>query len=310
MNSTTPRRIHRSAPITAGPTIDHPTRLDLAPRTFYAPDDGQGNGSAGDPDGSAQQPTQTPAGGGAPIDRWIIPDEHRPGLIRRIEEAGSIESAIQTLWRDAYDAREARRQAGAERDAAREEADRLRQQLAEATTNPDGGRRITAEEAAALEAYSALGAPAELAQRLDQATQAAQRLEQLTRMETIRTAAQAVGYDPDILADRLGDLELRIEETTQDGEPLTLVQIVDPGQEDSAPVSLTEYAAQNWSRYLPVLEAQQAQETPGAPYPRQRPAPTAAGQGQRSIADQWFAQEEARKAGRPNPLLQPKKEPQ
>lgn len=305
MKDTTQRRIHRSAPITAGPQIDHPTRLDLRPPFSYAPDDGQGSGS----DGGQQPPPQSPPAGAppaSPISSWIIPDEHRPGLIRRIEEAGSIESAIQTLWRDAYDAREDRRTARAETQAAQAEAERLRQRLAEATTNADGSHTISADDLAALEAYRALGAPAQLREQLDQATQAGQQLAQLQRMETIRQAAQAVGYDPDILADRAGDLEFRIEQTTQDGEPTQLVTVIDPtAGEEATPVPLTDYAAQNWSRYLPVLEATQAQ-SPGASYPRQRPAPTAGSQ-PTTIIDQWFASEEQRKASRPNPLL-PNKE--
>lgn len=252
---------------------------------FYAPDDGRGSGADGE-GGDASR---------SAISHWIIPDEHRPGLERRIAEAGGIEAAVQIIWREAFETREGRRTAIAERDAARQEASGLQERLSAGNGVPEGGRVLTAEEAVRLDAYAALGTVEEVNSRLAQADTDAVRVLELERTENVRRAAGIAGFDPEVLADRIGELEL-VFSTEDDGDT---VSVQEPGS-DSGSVALAEYAEQHWGRYMPILRAENGRV--GFSYPRQRPTSSQAGN-ESSPVDAYLQRKAENDAQRPNPLL-------
>jgi hypothetical protein len=268
---------------------DHPGRPQLRPRTTYAPDDGQsapdGVNAGTQAPAATETPTATPtpapetpttdAGpASSPISAWTIDEEHRAGLLKRIESAGGIEQAIQRLWTDNADARRQARQA-------RDDANAAQAALKKAKKDaPEGSITLTPEEAAAWETYTQLGRPEDLQTTLDAYSEASAELARLQRLDTIRQSAELAGFNAQILTDldkANPGLTFAVEED-EEGRPQAMVT-----EEEGEPQPLREYAANHWRAYLPILTADPAQPSagaPGQPYPRQRPAgQTPAGQG-------------------------------
>lgn len=269
----------------AGPSrtdADHPGR-PLRPfaglAQLHAPDtgaDGHQQPPAGQDSASDTQDTQDAgsgpddAGSGptGPIQNWTIDAEHRAGLLRRIESAGSLEEAVQRLWTDNADARRQARQARDDANAANAEARNLRRQLEQST--PEGSIQLTAEEAAAWEAYKALGEPATLQTTIDAASEASAELARLQRQDLIRKSAELAGFSAGILADldrANPGLHFEIAEA-EDGSRQAMIK---PGEE-ADPVPLAQYAETAWAQYLPVLRPAQGSGPAPLQYPRQRPA--------------------------------------
>lgn len=225
-----------------------PVGLRRLPSPVFAADKGGGSGgeSGGDPDPEA-----------GPIHNWTIPEEHRAGLLRRIESAnGNIEEALQRLWTDNADARRQAREA-------RTDANRLRQQIEEIGA-PVGGVTLTPEEAASWEAYQALGVPENIRTQIETGSTASAELVELRRIERIRRSAELAGYRPQILIDldkATNGLAWEIA-TDNDGNQVAMITA---GDRD--PVPLTDYAAAQWAAYMPVLQDGER----GTPYPVQPP---------------------------------------
>jgi len=162
---------------------------------------------------------------------------------------------------------------------------------------PEGAVVLTGDDAAAYQAYQALGKPGDLTKRLESGDAAIKRTAELERDAVVAEAATAAGYKPSVLRDRAGDLPLTVKEVTVDGKPVKRAFITPQGQGEQ---ELTAYAQQQWADYLPALAAsQQGQGTPGFTFPT-----TPAGNGQRPAAtvDDFIKQRNERAAAAPNPL--------
>lgn len=112
----------------------------------------------------------------------------------------------------------------------------------------DGAVVLAQADATALEAYRALGTPADLKAAQEARAAAEQRLAQVTRADTIRAAAEAAGFKPSVLTTLIGSLDV----TTKpgpDGKPSAVVV------KDGAEVALADYAAQEWADFMPALAA-------------------------------------------------------
>lgn len=124
----------------------------------------------------------------------------------------------------------------------------LKQQLADAQGKvpADGARVLSAEEATAYDAYAALGKPDEVKRTLEASATATTELAKLKRAETIRSAADVVGYKPAVLAQLAGDLEIQTKDG-KDGKPAAVVVV------DQKETPLADYAKAHWEDFLPSL---------------------------------------------------------
>ena len=190
------------------------------------------------------------------------------GLQRLIErQHGDAGRVAELLYRENYELRERARS--------------LSEQLP-----AQGAVVLPPAQAAHWQAYTAMGEPDALTQRLTAAEQASAELVGLRRAESLRTVAEAAGYRPSVL-NRLAEgltLELR------DGQPVVVTG-------DTA-TPLADYAQREWADFLPAL-TQQAQATGQGPaFVRQQPGTGAAADPIAAFIDATNQQREAR----PNPF--------
>lgn len=126
------------------------------------------------------------------------------------------------------------------RDTLTAERDALRAKLP-----ADGAVMVSKDDAAALEAYRALGTPETLQQAQAAAQDAQAKLAGLERDARTRAAADAAGYKPGVLATLAGNVEL----VTKPGKDGAQAFVVADGTE----TPLEDYAAQHWGDFLPAL---------------------------------------------------------
>jgi hypothetical protein len=144
----------------------------------------------------------------------------------------------------------------------RESNRRLREQLTELQGRipAEGAHVLTGDDVARWQAYTQLGQPTELQQRIDAGTTAIQERDSLRRDTTIRQAADVAGYKPSVLQRLAADVQLSVRDTNGTQEAVVTVE----GQQ---PVPLTQYAEQHWADFLPALTAQsQQQQRAGVPF--------------------------------------------
>jgi hypothetical protein len=159
----------------------------------------------------------------------------------------------------------------------------------------EGALVLSAEQAQQWSAYQQLGTdPAALGQQLQQAQQAAADLSRLQRESLVRDVAAVAGFKPAVLADRAGDLEIAVRETTVNGQAVKQAVAVVNG----ADVPLADYARQHWADYLPALQVTPAAPT-GTLLPPQAPAgsPPAGG-----VLERFLQTMQQQAAAAPNPL--------
>ncbi|MFW8628317.1 hypothetical protein [Deinococcus sp. ME38] len=134
---------------------------------------------------------------------------------------------------------------------------------------PQGGRALTADEARAYEAFTALGTPDEVKTRLDQGARDSTELTDLRFKDTLHTAARDAGYKPRVLGDRVradGLTLLPSREVERDGKKVQVAYVKDA---QGAEHELAAYARQHWDDYLVALQAEGTSGNAGAPYARQ-----------------------------------------
>lgn len=176
----------------------------------------------------------------------------------------------------------------------REKNRTLRQELKDtaAKAAPDGAVLMTAEDAAALGAYRALGTPDALKGAQAAATEAQDKLAGLQRDATLRDVRDVTGYDLDILRDIGGaEWQYSIKDEGTEAEPQRVVYVKDGDTEqriDQHP---------KVQRVLPALKPAAASQPAAQPYPRQ-----SAGGRAPDMAQQFLDQKQARNAALPNPL--------
>lgn len=169
----------------------------------------------------------------------------------------------------------------------------------------DGAVVLSAEDAAAWQAYRQFGDAATVQAAMAQRDQLQGELTQLRRNETLRTVAGAVGYKPTVLAEldaiaraKGKDLAFEVREVTQDGRAVAVPYVKDGDTE----LPLTDYAAQQWADFLPALSAAgtAAQASSGTRFPAQGTGHATAGQSDPVAAH--IARQTERAQSAPNPL--------
>jgi hypothetical protein len=209
---------------------------------------------------------------------------------RLLERNGNNANAVaQLLFNENRDLRDAKRQI-------------------EGKLPAEGSLILSGADAQTWTAYTALGKPDELKTHLEERTQLQGKLSSMERETTLRSVAETVGYKASVLAnlDRMAKAEgkvlaFEVRDTTVDGKPAKVAYVKD-GDKD---FPLTEYAAQQWSDFLPSLTVQgttTAQtQAAGTRFIAQH-AGSGAGGKVDPVADFILRQEEAR-AKVKNPLL-------
>ncbi len=204
----------------------------------------------GDATGGAASSTPPQSGGShngqqrEPEVRYV--DANVQAIIAR---HGGVDATVRHFFRDNKKARDQRRKAEQERDAALEAA------------KPKAGEvRLTGDDAKAWEAYKALGKkPDELTVIITEHGTLKTVNEATARKTVTQTAAQAVGYNPDALTDLVETkgLKLILKKETVDGQEQEMPFVQQEGKD---PVPLKTFAESNLSLYLPALTAAQQQQ--------------------------------------------------
>jgi hypothetical protein len=145
----------------------------------------------------------------------------------------------------------------------RESNRRLREQVTELQGRipAEGAHVLTGDDVARWQAYTQLGQPTELQQRIEAGTTAIQERDSLRRDTAIRQAADVAGYKPSVLARLAGDIPITIRDNNGQNEVVVTV--------DGKDVQLTVYAEQHWADFLPALTAQSQgtqQQRAGVPF--------------------------------------------
>lgn len=120
---------------------------------------------------------------------------------------------------------------------------------------PEGATVLSGDDARAWEAYRALGAPEAVQGIVAERDRLAGEVAAAARREALREAAAVAGYRAPVLERLAGEVEIAVE-----GEGENRRAVV--RREGQAPVPLTDYAAQEWSDFLPALTV--APTPPGA----------------------------------------------
>lgn len=158
----------------------------------------------------------------------------------------------------------------------------------------EGAAVLTAADVADLEAYRAMGKPAELKTSLEGAQQAQADLASFRRQETIRAAAEAHG----LRAAGLGKLpslsgkDVQLRDVTEDGATVKRAFV------DDTP--LLDYIQANDPEFLPALTAEQQAAPTGVRFVKQD---AGSGTGGADRAAQFLAQQEERRKAQTNPLM-------
>lgn len=136
---------------------------------------------------------------------------------------------------------------------------------------PEGGRIVTKEEAERFDAYIALGAPDEVKQKIVAGEEATGRLGTLERKEVIRSAAQAMGWKPEVLENLPHSdgwsYEVR-EETVRDAAgketKAKVVFVVPAAGKEAKPLAKHVEEDGVLSAFLPALKAEAQSTTPSS----------------------------------------------
>lgn len=152
--------------------------------------------------------------------------------------------------------------------AKRSELDTLKTQLP-----PEGSVVLRGAEKDRWEAYSALGKPDDLKAALaDRDTLTAEKA-QRDRRDSIRAAAEVVGYKASVLERLTPDgVAYEVRETEQNGQTVKVAVAKDAEGKETP---LSDYAAANFADFLPALTTQSAPTEPARPavtLPRQETA--------------------------------------
>lgn len=119
---------------------------------------------------------------------------------------------------------------------------------------PDGAVVLSKEQAAQWATYQALGAPAEVEKTVKDGREASERLTKLERRDTLRSVADKVGYQHEVL-ERLGS-DLDYQEIEVDGEKAGEKVKTYGVKVNDKVVPVTQYASENWKAFLPALTTQ------------------------------------------------------
>lgn len=122
------------------------------------------------------------------------------------------------------------------------------------------------QKLAETDAYAALGKVDEIKAKLSEGEALQGRLSAYEKEKQVREAAEAVGFNPVVLADRVGSAGLEITSETKDGKPVKSVSIKVKEGEAEKSYPLVEYAEKNWGPYMASLKANGQQGQQGTRY--------------------------------------------
>lgn len=189
---------------------------------FTAPNEGQGSGGPASP---APQPEPAP--------------QPQQGYQRLLERNGNDAGAVATLlYQENYQHRQ-----------------RIRE--LEGRLPKEGAVILSGDDAARWEALKA-HKPDEIAAALAERDTLKQQVANVARRETVRKAAEVVGYKASVLEKLPG---LPPVEVTGEGDTIAAHVITDSGN-----MLLADYVAQQYADFLPALQVQQQS---GTPFPQQ-----------------------------------------
>lgn len=229
-------------------------------RPLYAADDG---GSGGD---------DPPSGDVRPSDVLQRYGNTAESALRLAEKLAEAENSN-------YKLREKNRTLRQERDAL------------QAKVPGEGSAVLTTADVQELEAYRALGKPADLKTTLDKGQATQEELAGLRRTETIRTAAEATGYKAAVLGKlpSLQGKELTLRDVQEDGKTVKRAFVGDE--------PLTTYIEANDAEFLPALTVEQPQG--GTAFIPQGTTGKPAG----DLAARYIEQQQQKRATQTNPLM-------
>lgn len=155
----------------------------------------------------------------------------------------------------------------------------------------DGSVILSAEDAAAWNAYKELGKPEEIKSMKDE-------YQGLQRDAVYREVAEAHGYKPAVLSQLpgVGELNFEVREIEKDGQK-SKAAFVTNGDGQERPLS--EYASEKWADFMPALavEATSQQQTSFTPFPKQS---TGGGQAKSDPVNDYLARKQKAAEGRKN----------
>lgn len=146
----------------------------------------------------------------------------------------------------------------------REQRRQLRQEVTDlkAKQPAEGSVMLSADDAALLENYRAIGTPDDLSKALTERDDYAGRLTARERADAIGTAAAAAGYKPSVLASLVGQAALSVKDVGDGKDRKQIAYIADAEGKEHR---LTDYAEKNWADFLPALAPKQAGDGVGSP---------------------------------------------
>jgi hypothetical protein len=185
-------------------------------------------------------------GGGASSDEDDDPDE-RVRSEDIINRSSNAQDTIARLGRE-LDRNETRRF------NLRTERRTLRDQVAAAAL-PNGARVLTKDEAAAYDAYTALGKPDELRQAIAEREATTTELATLRRKQSLHDVQAITGYDPDVLGEIGPNWQSTTKDEQADGQPVKVVYV----KEGDAEQRIEQHP--KVQKYLGALKPATAQPT-------------------------------------------------
>lgn len=109
---------------------------------------------------------------------------------------------------------------------------------------------LTPEQAQLLSGYQQLGTVEALTSAIQTGQAAQERVTRLERDAHLREVAQVAGYEPTVLADRAGSLEIEIRTVEEQGKQVKRAFVKHDGKE----TPIGDYAKEHWAAYLPALQ--------------------------------------------------------
>jgi hypothetical protein len=176
---------------------------------------------------------------------------------------------------------------------------RARVSQLESAVPAQGSRVLTAEQAAAYDAYAALNISApELATRITRLGELEQQVAAQELANTQREAAELVKYKPKVLSDLVAAraIKIALKDVVVDGKPAKQAVVVGEGGVET---ELSAWVTANAPEHLPAL-----QETAGTASTAVFPAMPAGGAPAKTDAvSKFLAAQKAARAARSNPLI-------
>jgi hypothetical protein len=174
-------------------------------------------------------------------DKRTIEQKIKQGKQNLIDRfGGNTAAAFDHLYRERFRDREQRR-------TDRRTIAELQRQV------PGRGRVVLSQQdAGELREYRALGKPKDIRTLKENVTTLQTKEAARQREDTLKSVAEAVGYNFDVLKDVGGTLRFQVDTKTEDGKTVKTAYVVDAADRNKR-TEVTAYAKEHWSHHLPSL---------------------------------------------------------